>query len=107
VEVLRVADGHVLGRLTPPGKRSLRAMWATVKEEGGRQGGMEEGVRLLMVDEAETLVLKDGKDQTGAFWAKGGREGGREGMQKALLNRLRLFFRRSYILSTPSSLLPS
>jgi len=82
-------------------------MWATVKEEGGRQGGMEEGVRLLMVDEAETLVLKDGKDQTGAFWAKGGREGGREGMQKALLNRLRLFFRKSYILSPSSSLLPS
>lgn len=43
VEVLRIADGQVEGRLTPPDKRSLRAMWATVKGEGGGRESWREG----------------------------------------------------------------
>lgn len=81
MEVLRIADGQVEGRLTPPDKRSLRAMWATVKGEGGGEGELEGGVRLLMVDEAETLALKDGKDKTSkCVW--GSRDGRREGRRE-------------------------
>eukprot|EP00624_Nannochloropsis_granulata_P003882 evm.model.NODE_29463_length_78484_cov_36.874050.16 len=81
-------------------------MWATVKGEGGGEGDQEGGVRLLMADEAETLVLKDGKDKTSAFGAKGGGEGGKEG--RASLSILPSFVDlMPFFSSLPPSLSPS